>query len=267
MTQKTTPPPMPAQTPKQTLNPTTLSALAPRSSWQEATLIRRYKRFLADVRLTDGSELTLHCPNTGSMKNCVLPETPCWYSTSDNPKRKYPNTLEVVTTPGGHLAGVNTGSANHLVEVAIKESVIAELRGYRNLRREVVYGEEKSRCDFLLSDSVSDVRQCYVEVKSVTLMDAEGQGLFPDAVSERGSKHLRELIAMVAQGHRAVLLFCVQHTGIEWVEPADAIDPVYGKHLRDALTMGVEVLAYQAKIDTTSGRISLARKVPVRFAG
>jgi sugar fermentation stimulation protein A len=265
MTQNTTLPPMPAQDSKQSPNQTTLPALAPTPAWQEATLIRRYKRFLADVRLANGSELTLHCPNTGSMKNCVLPETSCWYSTSDNPKRKYPNTLEVVTTPGGHLAGVNTGSANHLVEVAIKESVIAELRGYRNLRREVVYGEERSRCDFLLSDSVSDVRQCYVEVKSVTLMDAEGQGLFPDAVSERGSKHLRELIAMVAQGHRAVLLFCVQHTGIEWVEPADAIDPVYGKTLREALVAGVEVLAYQARLDPVHAEIVLVRALPIKI--
>lgn len=236
------------------------------SPWREAVLIRRYKRFLADVRLADGSELTLHCPNTGSMKNCVVPETPCWYSTSDNLKRKYPNTLEVVTTPGGHLAGVNTGMANHLVEVAIKEGVISELQGYKNLRREVVYGEEASRCDFLLSENTSDTRQCYVEVKSVTLMEAEGQGLFPDAVSQRGSKHIRELMAMVAQGHRAVLLFCVQHTGIGWVEPADAIDAVYGRTLREALAVGVEVLAYQATIDTAWGKISLVRKVPVRFA-
>lgn len=236
----------------------------PSSSWQQAVMIRRYKRFMADVCLPNGEPLTLHCPNTGSMKNCVLEETPCWYSTSDNPARKYPHTLEVVTTPSGHLAGVNTGRANLLVETAISNGVISELQGYANLRREVVYGAEKSRIDFLLSNSSDDPRPCYVEVKSVTLMEDEGQGLFPDAVSTRGSKHLRELMAMVQQGYRAVLLFCVQHTGIEWVEPADAIDPVYGRYLRAALAMGVEVLAYQARIDPLIADVSLYRALPVK---
>lgn len=232
--------------------------------WQVADLLKRYKRFMVDVRLADGRVITLHCPNTGSMKNCVLPSTPCWYSTSENPKRKYPHTLEVVTTPGGHLAGVNTARANLLVELAIAAGVIEELRGYTTVRREVVYGVEKSRIDFLLEGSDTDPRPCYLEVKSVTLMDAAGQGLFPDAISDRGSKHLRELKAMVQQGYRAVLLFCVQHTGIEWVEPADGIDPIYGRHLRDALAAGVEVLAYQAAIDTTLGSITLVKKLPVR---
>lgn len=228
-------------------------------------MIRRYKRFLSDVRLPNGESLTLHCPNTGSMKNCVLEEAPCWYSTSDNPKRKYLHTLEVVTTPGGHFAGVNTGRANALVETAIKNGVIKELQGYSSLRREVVYGAEKSRVDFLLTDSSDDPRPCYVEVKSVTLMEDSGQGLFPDAISARGSKHLRELMAMVQQGYRAVLLFCVQHTGIEWVEPADAIDPVYGRHLRDALALGVEVLAYQARIDPVIAEVTLYRPLPIKI--
>lgn len=235
------------------------------SSLRQALLVRRYKRFLSDVLLPSGELLTLHCPNTGSMKNCILENTPCWYSTSDNPTRKYPHTLEIVTTLGGHLAGVNTGRANHIVEAAIAAGVITELRGYALLRREVIYGAEKSRIDFLLSGSTSDTRPCYVEVKSVTLMEAAGQGLFPDAISARGSKHLRELMAMVQQGYRAVLLYCVQHTGIEWVEPADAIDPVYGRHLRDALAMGVEVLAYQARIDPVIAEVALYRSLPVRI--
>lgn len=227
-----------------------------------ALLLRRYKRFLADVRLPDGQMITLHCPNTGSMKNCVVENAPCWYSVSANPKRKYPHTLEVVTTPGGHLAGINTGRANHLVEAALAAGVIAELQGYRELRREVVYGTERSRIDFLLTGA-ADSRPCYVEVKSVTLMEDEGQGLFPDAVSDRGSKHLRELMAMVQQGCRAVLLFCVQHTGIRWVEPADAIDPLYGRLLREAIAAGVEVLAYQATINPAAGKLALAKKIPV----
>ena len=242
----------------------TLPTQAELPPWQTAELLKRYKRFMVDVRLADGHVITLHCPNTGSMRNCVLPATPCWYSTSDNPKRKYAHTLEVVTTPGGHLAGVNTGRANHLVQLAIAAGVIEELRGYTTVRREVIYGEEKSRIDFLLDGALQDSRPCYVEVKRVTLMEAPGQGLFPDAISDRGSKHLRELMAMVQQGYRAVLLFCVQHTGIEWVEPADGIDPVYGKHLRDAIAMGVEVIAYQASINPVVAEISLVKKIPVR---
>ncbi len=231
--------------------------------WQQARLIRRYKRFLADVRLPDGQALTLHCPNTGSMRNCLVPDSPCWYSTSGNAQRKYPHTLEVVTTPGGHLAGINTGQANRLVEAAIKRGVISELQGYASLKREQTYGVEKSRVDFLLDGNTNDTRSCYIEVKSVTLMEAEGQGLFPDAVSERGSRHLRELMAVAAMGHRAVLMFCVQHTGIKWVEPADGIDPVYGRYLREAVTRGVEVLAYGASIEPDAGEIVLMKPLPV----
>ena len=228
-----------------------------------AVLLRRYKRFLADVRLPDGAELTIHCPNTGSMKNCVLPESPCWYSVSDSKTRKYPQTLEIVTAPGDHLAGVNTARTNELVEQALHAEVIAELRGYQTLRREVVYGSEKSRIDFLLTDNPADTRLCYLEVKNVTLMEAEGEGVFPDAVSERGSKHLRELIAMRAQGHRAVLLFCVQHTGIQTVRAAAHIDAVYADTLRAAQAAGVELLAYAAGIAPAQNTIALERALPV----
>ncbi len=230
--------------------------------WQSGTLLRRYKRFLADVRLPDGTEITIHCPNTGSMRHCVLPESPCWFSDSGNPKRKYRHTWEVATVPGGHLAGVNTGRANALVRAAIERGVIAELQEYETVRGEVRYGQEKSRIDLLLE--AEGLADCYVEVKSVTLMEAPGQGWFPDAVSQRGSKHLRELAQMVSEGHRAVLFFCVQHTGIDWVEPADAIDPVYGETLRDAMAAGVEVLAYKAEIEPGAGRIELSQRLPVR---
>lgn len=228
-----------------------------------ALLLKRYKRFLADIRLPDGTQLTIHCPNTGSMKNCVLPETPCWYSASDSKTRKYPQTLEVVSAPGGHLAGINTARTNELVEQALREGVIAELRGYQTLRREVVYGSEKSRIDFLLSQHGNDARLCYLEVKNVTLMEAEGEGFFPDAVSERGSKHLRELMAMVAQGHRAVLLFCVQHTGIQSVRAAAHIDPVYATTLQAARAAGVEVIAYAARIKPEHNIIELDHFLPV----
>jgi len=231
--------------------------------WQSGTLLRRYKRFLADIRLADGTEMTIHCPNTGSMRNCVVPDSPCWFSDSGNPKRKYRHTWEVATVPGGHLAGVNTGRANHLVETALTAGRIQALAGYSTVRREVPYGQERSRIDFLLTEDGK--APCYVEVKSVTLMEQPGQGLFPDAVSERGRKHLRELASIAQQGDRAVLLFCVQHTGVEWVEPADAIDPAYGKALREAAIAGVEILAYRADIRPDDAHIELARPVPVRY--
>lgn len=223
-----------------------------------ATLLRRYKRFLADITLASGDEVTIHCPNTGSMKNCIVEGSPCWYSVSDNPKRKYPYTWELATTPSGHLAGINTGLANKLVKEAIENGLVSELSGYDQLRSEVKYGEEKSRIDFLLTGEGR--RDCYVEVKSVTLMEESGQGLFPDAVSQRGSKHLRELMAMVEQGHRAVLFYCVQHTGIERVSPAAQIDPVYAQTLAQAIDAGVEVIAYKARISPEE--ISLVDAIP-----
>jgi sugar fermentation stimulation protein A len=227
-----------------------------------AQLIQRYKRFLADVILPNGETITLHCPNTGSMKNCIQPMSPCWYSTSTSLTRKYANTLEIVTTPSGDLAGINTARSNALVEAAIRAGVISELQGYATIRREVVYGSEKSRIDFLLE---RENEKCFVEVKNVTLMEAKGQGLFPDAVSVRGTKHLRELMQMVREGHRAVLLYCVQHTGIEWVEPADTIDPLYGKTLREAIAAGVEVIAYGAEIKPEVGLIFLQNKLVVKI--
>jgi len=220
------------------------------SELQPATLIRRYKRFMADVRLEDGSEITLHCPNTGSMRNCMAPGWRVWYSDSGNPKRKYPCTWELSETPDGQLICVNTAQANKLIYDALQHDLIPELTGYDAIRPEVRYGDENSRIDFLLT---KDQKQCYVEVKSVTLLEqdrAPGAGFFPDAVSQRGSKHLRELTEMVRKGHRAVLLFCVNHTGIRSVSPAEHIDPEYAMALRGAAELGVEVLAYRSRLQT-----------------
>lgn len=230
-----------------------------------ALLLRRYKRFLADVRLPDGSEITVHCPNTGSMKNCVVEGSPCWYSLSASKARKYPQTLEVVTTPGGYLAGINTGRANALVADALVRSAIPELASYGVCRREQVYGKEKSRIDLLLTEHPQDQRPCYVEIKNVTLMESDGQGFFPDAISERGSKHLRELIDVVQQGQRAVLLFCVQHTGIRRVSAAAHIDPVYARTLRDAHAQGVEILAYGVDINPAAHRLNLTHPLLVEI--
>ncbi|WP_066966569.1 DNA/RNA nuclease SfsA [Microbulbifer sp. Q7] len=224
-------------------------------------LLRRYKRFLADVETSSGEIITIHCPNTGSMKNCWQENTPCWYSDSGNPKRKYRHTLEITTTPEGALAGVNTGRANHLVEEAINTGVVNELQGYSQLRREVKYGDENSRIDLLLSGEHGD---CYVEVKNVTL--AEGaRGMFPDAVSARGSKHLRELRTLALSGTRAVLFYCVQHSAIETVEAAAEIDPAYAAALEEAVAAGVEVIAYRATLGP--GEIALATPIPFLVLG
>lgn len=212
----------------------------------QGILIKRYKRFLADIETNTGELITIHCPNTGSMRNCVAPGQPCWYSTSDSKTRKYPHTWELATTPDGCLAGINTHRANELVAEAVAEGRIAALDGYAQLHREVKYGDENSRIDLLLSDETR--ANCYVEIKSVTLHEGAGLGLFPDAVSSRGAKHLRELMAMAAQGQRAVLFFCVQHSAIERVAPADEIDPLYGKLLREAAASGVEVMAWRAQM-------------------
>ena len=228
---------------------------------QPARLLRRYKRFLADIELPCGEEVTIHCPNTGSMKHCIVEQSPCWYSVSDNPKRKYPFTWEIATTTSGHLAGINTGRANSLVYEAIETGIITELSAYHTIKPEVKYGSENSRIDFLLSaDNQSD---CYVEVKSVTLGFDDGCGLFPDAVSARGTKHLRELMEVVQKGYRAVLVFCVQHNGIQSVAPADEIDPAYGQTLREAVDRGVEVLAYGANI--SPAEITLKNPIPFDF--
>lgn len=207
---------------------------------------KRYKRFFGDVITIDGQILTIHCPNTGSMKNCLVENSDCWYSLSDNPKRKLPGTLELVTNSYGNLTGINTNRANYLVKEAIDANIINDLAGYKTLRTEVKYGAENSRIDLLLEDPVKG--QCYIEVKSVTLEESEGIVMFPDAVTSRGAKHLRELINMVKQGHRAVLFFCVQVNQAKRMEVADKIDPLYAQTLIQALSLGVEVIAWRARL-------------------
>ena len=230
----------------------------------EAVLIRRYKRFLVDVELKDGTVMTLHCPNTGSMKNCQEPGSRVWYSLSDNPKRKYPGTWQLIEVSGKYLVGINTGLANKLVQEAISAGKVGELQDYSRIRSEVPYGEQRSRIDLLL-DSPEDAgqRPCYIEVKNVSLGVASGLGLFPDAVTTRGQKHLQELMEMVRQGNRAVLFFCVQHTGIDRVSPADEIDPEYGRLLRDAAEAGVELLAMRANYDLGKSQLCLSKSIPV----
>lgn len=212
---------------------------------EQGIFLRRYKRFFAEVGLPDGEILTLHCANTGSMRNCQVPGTPCWFSRTADPRRKLPGTLEIVTTGDGRLAGVNTGRANRLVEEAMTAGRIEALRGYEGVRREVRYGEENSRIDFLLA---GDGKPCYVEVKSVTLSLGDGRAAFPDTVTRRGAKHLRELEVVAAGGARAVLLFCAQLSDIDVVVPAADLDPDYALALRQARRQGVEVLAWGCRL-------------------
>lgn len=228
---------------------------------QSGALLGRYKRFMADVDIGQVEPLRIHCPNTGSMQNCRDLGSRVWFWDSGNLKRKYPHTWELVEVEGQYWACVNTARANGLVKEAIDREVIEPLQGYENVRPEVRYGDENSRIDWLLTRADES---CYVEVKNVTLLRVGGEGAFPDAVSTRGTKHLRELSLMVRQGHRAVLIFCVAHTGIEHVVPADDIDPAYGKALREALAVGVEVYAYKAMIDPEQGEIALTQQIPVR---
>ncbi len=212
---------------------------------KSATLIKRYKRFLADVIFADGNTTTMHVANTGAMTGCAEPEDTIWYSTSDNPKRKYPCSWELTQTKQNHFICVNTLRANQLAEEAILNGTITELQGFDELQREVKYGEENSRIDFLLTcDHKPD---CYVEVKSCTLLEGD-QGYFPDTVTTRGQKHLRELMNIVKNGDRAVLLFTVLHTGIKGFKVANHIDEKYADLLQQAMNSGVEVLVYKAKI-------------------
>lgn len=230
---------------------------------EPVTLLRRYKRFLADVVRADGSEITVHCPNTGSMKHCVLgvPQA-ALISDSGNPARKYRHTLEAVQVAHGHWAGINTARANALVAEAILAGLVPELDAASGLAREVTFGD--SRFDLVLGDRQHP--HTFIEVKNVTLgpgPDEADSGLlaFPDAVTTRGQKHLTTLVEAVTSGRRAVLFFCVQHTGATCVKPADAIDPRYGELLRWALTQGVEVLAWRASLSATD--FALTESIPL----
>jgi sugar fermentation stimulation protein A len=218
-------------------------------------LIKRYKRFLADVTLDDGSIVTVHCPNSGSMKGCATPGSPVFVSRSSTLGRKYPLTWELVESDG-FWAGINTGLPNHLVREAIEDGTVIELQGYESIRPEVPYGEH-SRIDLLLE---SPGRRCFVEVKNATLVE-DGTALFPDAVTTRGQKHLIELMRVVNEGDRGVIFFTVQRGDGHCLSPADAIDPEYGRLLRLAMASGVEALAYRALV--TPREIVLKKRLPI----
>lgn len=210
------------------------------------TLIKRYKRFFADVRLADGSVVTAHCPNSGSLMNCKDEGLPVYLLDSENPERKLRYTWVLVKI-GKTFVNIETGIPNKVAYEAAVEGIVPEFRGYTSHRREVAYGAN-SRIDLLLEGNAKDPRPCYVEVKCTTLSDGE-TAIFPDAVTERGLKHLLELQKMVKKGSRAIQFFFCSRTDITKFRPADAIDPEYSKELRRAAKNGVEVLAWRANIN------------------
>jgi sugar fermentation stimulation protein A len=213
-----------------------------------ATLVRRYKRFLADVALPGGETVTAHCANPGSMIGLAAPGAPVWLSRSHNPKRKLGHSWELVEVDlgsGTELVGINTTNPNVLAAEAIAAGLIPELTGYRSIRREVKYGKN-SRVDFLLEEPGRP--PCYVEVKNVHLMRQKGLAEFPDAVTKRGAKHLQELAVVAAAGARAVMLFLVQIASAERFALARDIDPAYGLQFDLARARGVEALARRCRL-------------------
>ena len=222
-------------------------------------LIKRYKRFLADVELETGEQVTAHCANPGSMMGLTTAGAKVWLSQSDNPKRKLKYSWELLQVDGA-MVGINTAHPNGLVEEAIRGGVIEELAGYETLRREVKYGKN-SRIDILLQD---DGRaDCYVEVKNVHLLRQPGLAEFPDSVTARGAKHLAELSDMVKEGHRAVMVYLVQRDDAERFMLARDIDPGYGAAFDQAMAAGVEAIAYGCALNADGIEVT----GPVPMAG
>lgn len=209
-------------------------------------LIKRYKRFLADIELESGEMITAHVANPGSMMGLKDEGLTVWLSLSDNPKRKLPYSWELVEVDGA-LVGINTAHPNGIVADAIEDGQIDALAGYENLTREVKYGEN-SRIDILLSGQ--NKPDCYVEVKNVTLKRNDSLAEFPDSVTARGAKHLKELVSMVEQGHRAVMFYLIQRTDCTKFQIAADIDPLYAAAFKEAIAAGVEIICYDCHIST-----------------
>jgi sugar fermentation stimulation protein A len=221
------------------------------------TLVQRYKRFLADVRLANGEVVTAHCTNTGSMMGCKDPGSAVYISKCANGNRKLAYTWELIQTDRIWV-GINTMHPNRLVAEAVQAGVIRELCGYQAVRREVKVSAH-SRLDLCL-DGTNGC--CFVEVKNVTLA-IDGAAAFPDAVSERATKHLKELMRLKRKGHRAALVFVIQRDDCDHFRPADEIDPEYGRWLRRASKAGVEVLPYVAKV--TPQEIILTERIEAKL--
>ena len=224
---------------------------------QKGILIKRYKRFLADIEMANGKPLTVHCPNSGSMLGCSEPGSPVMISRSANPGRKYPHTLEMVQV-GSAWVGVNTSLTNKLVREALEKKVVKEFGKLDSITQEVKTSAN-TRLDFLLE---REGKRIYMEVKNCSLSENRA-AMFPDAVTLRGTKHLHELATLKQRGHMAVVFFCVQRGDVDYFIPAAHIDPVYAETLVKVAAEGVEVLAYQA--DVNPGEIAIAKKLPVKL--
>ncbi|NVK57363.1 MAG: DNA/RNA nuclease SfsA [Alteromonadaceae bacterium] len=222
------------------------------------TLLRRYKRFFADIELDSGEQITAHCPNTGAMTGCAEPGFTVYVSPADNPKRKLKFTWELAVTANNNWIGVNTHHANKLVQEVLEQDPPAVFGPTLSIKREVTPPGGTSRFDFCLTRT--DHSLLYVEVKSVTLA-MENKGYFPDAVTQRGQKHARELTALANQGLATGLFFCVQHTGIESVHLAEHIDPGYADAVREAAHAGVDIVAMGCQI--TQEKIILNQQLPI----
>jgi len=226
-----------------------------------ATLVRRYKRFLADVVLDTGEAITVHVANPGAMTGLAAPGARVWLSKSADPRRKLAHSWELVEVDfgsGPELVGVNTAHPNPLVAAALAEGAIAELRGYERVRREVRYGEN-SRVDFLLEGAGRP--PCYVEVKNVHLMRQPGLAEFPDSVTARGARHLDELAAVAAAGGRAVMLYLIQICSAERFALARDIDPAYAAAFDRARAAGVEAIAYRCTV--ANAGLEIVAPVPI----
>lgn len=224
-------------------------------------LVRRYKRFLADVELENGEAVTATCSNTGSMLGLATPGATVWLSTSTSPTRKYAHTWEMVEADLGQgptLVGINTNHPNRLVAEAVADGSLPELAGYETLRREVKYGVA-SRIDLLLEDPAKGL--AYVEIKNVHLSRTPGLAEFPDSVTERGAKHLRELTSMVEAGHRAIMVYLIQRADAERFTLAADIDPRYAEAYKRARAAGVQAVAYACAL--TPEEITITHSVPI----
>ncbi len=223
-----------------------------------ATLIRRYKRFLADVTLDNGDEVTAHCANPGAMLGLARPGARVWLEPNNNPKRKLRYSWKLEELHGDHIAGIDTSVPNHVVGEGLSSGKVSKLSSYKSIRAEVKYGKS-SRIDFLLTEP--NLPDAYIEVKNVHLRRTDSWAEFPDCVTARGTKHLGELADMVASGHRAVMLYLVQRTDCDRFRLARDLDPNYARAFDAALLAGVEVFCYSTDISMTG--VVLSRPLPV----
>ncbi len=232
------------------------------SQLTQAILLKRYKRFLAEVVINNQEHRVIYCPNMGAMTGCDILGSRVWFSHAPSPRRKFPDTWELVEVDAGHLVCVNTQNSTQLVAEGIESGIIKELQGYSHLNvTQNVLGEYAFDISLCPANPSSETPSCFVHINNVTLGDEIHRGFYPDAPTEKGVQQLKALIHAKESGYRAVLLYCVQHTGIERLFPADHIDPKYGSLLRQAMIAGVEIYAYRLEI--TLKHMNIAKAIEV----